>query len=204
MFRDQKSRLNQKKGAKNVQGGQNNNKAAVLIAIARAKGGDESVLLTLRSSNLSSHSGEVSFPGGKWEVGDASLLDTALRETHEEVGLCPTRINIIEELPESATRRGVRVKPFVGRVDSPEGLVINNGELQSLFWVPMGFLLSDQRIRTDIFELMGREYWSPVYRWMDYTIWGFTARVIVDFLNRVYGQNIGREHSAPEVKQKPK
>lgn len=187
-----------------MQSDQNKNKAAVLIAISQKEGGEESVLLTLRSANLSSHSGEVSFPGGKWEAQDASLLDTALRESHEEVGLCPTRVNIIKELPESATRQGVSVKPFVGRIDSPEGLVINGGELQSLFWVPMAYLIKDMRVRTDIFEVMGREYWSPVYSWMDYTIWGFTSRVLVDFMNQVYGQNIGREHAAPEVKQKPR
>lgn len=172
--------------------------AAVLIAIARARNGRESVLLTKRAEHLKLHSGEVAFPGGKWERSDGSLLATALRESHEEVGLLPSRVDITHELPLSQTRRGMKVKPYVGRVDSQEGLKPNNSELQSLLWVPLDFLLRDLRTRTDIFVSGGKEYWAPVYDWMDYTIWGFTARVMVEFLNRVYGSGITRHNEAPE------
>ncbi len=178
---------------------QRRDQAAVLIAIANANDGEESVLLTERALHLSIHSGEVAFPGGKREEADGSLLDTALRESHEEVGLEPSRVSIIEELPVAQTRHGIAVTPYVGRVDSSKGLVANDDELQSLFWVPINFLLEDSRKRTDIFTLDGREYWAPVYDWMGYTIWGFTARVMVDFLNKVYGQDIRRESDAPEV-----
>lgn len=178
---------------------QHRDQAAVLIAIANANDGQESVLLTERAQHLSIHSGEVAFPGGKRDATDNSLLDTALRESHEEVGLEPSRVNITHELPVSHTRHGISVTPYVGRVDSSQGLVANDGELQSLFWVPINFLLQDTRERTDIFTVEGREYWAPVYDWMGYTIWGFTARVMVDFLNKVYGQNIRRESDAPEV-----
>lgn len=175
------------------------NEAAVLIAIAEGEGGQESVLLTERAKHLSIHSGEVAFPGGKREAADSSLLDTALRESHEEVGLEPSRVSIIDALPLSNTRQGIRVAPYVGRVDSPAGLVPNDDELQSLFWVPVDFLLQDARTRTDVFSHQGKEYWAPVYEWMGYTIWGFTARVMVEFLNRVYDQEIGRESDAPEI-----
>lgn len=181
---------------------QERNQAAVLIAINEAADGQEFVLLTERAKHLSIHSGEVAFPGGKWESEDSSLLDTALRESHEEVGLAPSRVNIIEQLPVSHTRQGISVTPYVGRVESKDGLVANVDELQSLFWVPIDFLLKDRRERTDIFTVEGREYWSPVYDWMGYTIWGFTARVMVDFLNRVYGQDIQRSSEAPEVPYK--
>ncbi len=181
---------------------QERNQAAVLIAITEAADGQEFVLLTERAKHLSIHSGEVAFPGGKWESEDSSLLDTALRESHEEVGLAPSRVNIIEQLPVSHTRQGISVTPYVGRVESRDGLVANIDELQSLFWVPIDFLLKDIRERTDIFTVEGSEYWSPVYDWMGYTIWGFTARVMVDFLNRVYGQNIQRCSEAPEIPYK--
>ncbi len=183
----------------NVHAKQIRDQAAVLIAIAREQDGRESVLLTERAKHLSIHSGEVAFPGGKREVDDGSLLDTALRESHEEVGLEPSRVDIIDELPVSYTRHGISVTPYVGRVDSNKGLVANDGELQSMFWVPVEFLLRDTRERTDIFTLDGREYWAPVYDWMGYTIWGFTARVMVDFLNKVYDQNIQRASEAPEI-----
>lgn len=186
-----------------VQMKQIRNQAAVLIAITEEANGQEYVLLTERAKHLSIHSGEVAFPGGKWEEEDSSLLDTALRESHEEVGLEPSRVNIIDQLPISYTRHGISVTPYVGRVASSEGLVCNDGELQSLFWVPIDFLIQDIRQRTDIFTVEGSEYWSPVYDWMGYTIWGFTARVMVEFLNRVYGQNIQRDSEAPEVLYQP-
>jgi len=173
--------------------------AAVLIAIAQGAAREESILLTLRAQHLSAHSGEVAFPGGKKDEDDTDLLATALRETYEEVGLAPSRVKIIEQLPVSHTYRGVNVTPFVGLVDSQEGLRANDDELQSLFWVPMDFLKKDLRTRTDIFHINGQEHWSPVYDFDGYRIWGFTARVLVEFLNRVYALEIGRENAAPEI-----
>ena len=173
--------------------------AAVLIAMSELDGGDEGVLLTLRSEHLSTHSGEVAFPGGMRDQGDPTLCHTALREAHEEVGLEPNRVNIVGQLPASKTYRNVAVTPFIGRVDSPLGLTPNQGELQSLFWLPMRFLLSDNRVRTDIFEWRGREVWSPVYHWKEFTIWGFTARVLVDFVNHCGIGEIKRDNAAPEI-----
>ncbi|MFL0809702.1 MAG: CoA pyrophosphatase [Agarilytica sp.] len=173
--------------------------AAVLIAIAKDEQGKESVLLTQRAQHLKIHSGEVAFPGGKWEEQDVSLQETALRESEEEVGLARSRVEIVDQLSVTYTRNGISVTPYVGRVDSPLGLVANDGELESLFWVPVDFFLADARARTDIFRLDQREYWAPVYQWMNYTIWGFTARVMVEFLNKCYGSDIRRESAAPEV-----
>ncbi len=173
--------------------------AAILIAIANVESVTESILLTHRAEHLSLHSGEVAFPGGKWEPSDQNLMETALRESHEEVGLVPSRVDIIGQLPASCTRNKIKVTPYVGRVETEEGLTANVEELQSLFWVPLDFLVEDQRQRTDVFVLDGKEFWAPVYAWEGYKIWGFTARVIVDFLNRMYKQNITRQHSAPEV-----
>lgn len=183
----------------NVHAKQNEKNAAVLIAIARDEQGNDSVLLTQRAQHLKIHSGEVAFPGGKWEEQDESLQETALRESEEEVGLARSRVEIVDQLSVNYTRNGMSVTPYVGRIDSPSGLVANDGELDSLFWVPVDFFLEDSRARTDIFTVDQREYWAPVYQWMNYKIWGFTARVLVEFLNKCYGSNIGRESSAPEV-----
>ncbi len=173
--------------------------AAVLIALSQQTSGEESVLLTLRSEHLSTHSGEVAFPGGMRDNEDPCLRHTALREAHEEVGLEPDRVDIVDRLPVAKTYRDVMVTPFVGRVDSPGGLEPNDNELQSLFWLPLSFLLADKRVRTDIFQWSGREMWSPVYEWQGYTIWGFTARVLVDFVNHCGIGVIGRSNAAPEI-----
>lgn len=172
--------------------------AAVLIAVSRICGEDH-VLLTKRAEHLTSHGGEVAFPGGMWEPEDQNLQDTALRESFEEVGLHPQRVNIIAQLPACHTRRGVKVTPFVGEIDQPGGLTACPDELDSLFWVPLDFLIGDSRVRTDIFHVQGKHYWSPVYHFKGFEIWGFTARLIVDYLNKLHGTMISRENIAPEI-----
>lgn len=178
-----------------------NNQAAVLLAISDKPAGEEEILLTLRSPHLSSHSGEVAFPGGKWEPGDPDLCFTALREANEEVGLVPAEVSVIGELSPCYTRAGTRVKPYVARVPAGSRLTPNPGELADLFWLPLRVLQEDQRVRTDIFDFSGVEHWAPVYEYDYFKIWGFTARVLVEFMASFYGCTIERQHaSAPEVK----
>jgi len=174
--------------------------AAVLLALSNKPKGKEEILLTLRAEHLSSHSGEVAFPGGKWEPGDPDLRYTALREASEEVGLRPEKVEVFAELSPSYTRAGTRVTPYVARVAADSPLTPNPGELSDLFWLPLDVLRFDQRVRTEIFNFQGREYWAPVYIYAGFTIWGFTARVLVDFMADCYGIKLNREHhSAPEV-----
>lgn len=173
-----------------------NCQAAVLIALA-GEGEDERILLTQRAAHLTLHSGEVAFPGGKWEEGDASLAATAIRETHEEVGIKPDLVEMLGPMPARYTSRGMRVTPFVGRVPEDVEPTANLGELESFFWVPTAFLLEDQRVRTDLFEVVGGVNWAPVYDYMGYTIWGFTARVLVEFVNDFWSASISEQHTAP-------
>lgn len=179
--------------------------AAVLIAVDDSKGRhNEEVLLTLRAAHLKDHSGEVAFPGGKWEPGDEDLKATALRESYEEVGLPESEVEIVGELSSSYTRQGTKVTPYVGKVRADMPLKANPDELSALFWFPVRIVMEDQRVRTDIFELMGKEYWAPVYKFQDFTVWGFTARVLAQFIEGFYGVGISREHTAPEIKFRSK
>jgi 8-oxo-dGTP pyrophosphatase MutT (NUDIX family) len=171
--------------------------AAVLLVLA-GSGDEERILLTQRAAHLTLHAGEVAFPGGKWEPGDRDLQQTALRETHEEVGLDPASVEILGQLATAYTGRGIAVSPFVGRIAEADiELRANPDELESLFWMPTQFLLEDQRQRTDVFEFAGHQQWAPVYSYLGYTIWGFTARVLVDYANRFWSAGIGRDHHAP-------
>lgn len=172
--------------------------AAVLVALA-GSGEDERILLTQRAAHLTMHSGEVAFPGGMQEPQDASLRHTALREAHEEVGLRPELVSVVGQLPRASTRSGICVTPFVGRVLEDVELVANLSELESFFWVPTAFLLEDNRLRTDIFQSAAGEHWAPVYNYLGYTIWGFTARVLVEFVNRFWAAGLGLEHEAPRA-----
>lgn len=175
--------------------------AAVLLAVA-GEGEQQRILLTKRAEHLNIHKGEVAFPGGKWEPGDANLLATALRESREEVYLKEDQVNVIGQLEVCYTRAGMPVTPFVAQIAEGLDLRANAEELDALFWVPVDFFLEDQRERTDIFKRNDREDWAPVYRYSGFKIWGFTARVIVEFANTYCGVRIRREHSAPEVEFK--
>jgi 8-oxo-dGTP pyrophosphatase MutT (NUDIX family) len=170
--------------------------AAVLMALTDNES-DPTVVLTKRAEHLSSHSGEVSLPGGKWEIEDDSLLTTALRETHEEIGLESHLIEVLSSLPTLQTWQGMKVTPFVGVVPEALELTPNEGELDAIFHVPLRFFLEDNRIRTDLFPYKGANYWSPAYSFEGYEVWGFTARLMVNFLNDYVGANIQCDNSAP-------
>ena len=168
--------------------------AAVLILLVPSEGATEGgleIVLTQRAEHLRTHAGEVAFPGGMWELGDADLAATALRESWEEVGVSPEQVELLGSLPACETRQGIRVTPYIAHIQSVGILSANRDELDSLFTVPLAYLLGDPRIRTDVFSRQGRKWHVPVYEYRSdgcscgqiYTIWGFTAAVLVDFLN---------------------
>ncbi|WNO10115.1 CoA pyrophosphatase [Teredinibacter sp. KSP-S5-2] len=175
--------------------------AAVLIALCDSpdRHSGDHLLLTLRARHLNLHSGEVAFPGGKWEEGDIDLQATALRESYEEVGLRQESLEVIDQLPVAYTRKGMCVTPFAARVTEYHPLEANSDELDDLFWVPVEHFIEDRRVKTDVFRIQQRTYWAPVYEYGGYTIWGFTARVLVEFVNRHYNAGVTRQHTSPEV-----
>ena len=156
--------------------------AAVLIALTRDSA-DPSVILTKRAEHLNSHRGEVAFPGGKRDREDKSLLHTALRETHEEVGLKPACVDVIARLPVQNTRFEMLVTPFVGVVDPDVTLIANEGELDAVFQVPVSYFLDQSNLTKDLFT--GRDYslTMPCYIFEGFRIWGFTLGLLVDLLN---------------------
>ena len=167
--------------------------AAVLLVLLR-DGPKEKILLTRRSLGLREHSGEVAFPGGKHDDEDSSLYRTALREGFEEVGLTERMVVYRAELDAHYTRKGARVAAFVVDVRKQPDLVLCEAEIESSKWVPVSIFQQDLRCKTHIFRHMGQEYWAPVYRYEDYEIWGFTARVMVSFVNKFYGGQVARAH----------
>lgn len=174
------------------------NQAAVLVPVTDSRTQPE-VVLTKRADHLAYHSGEVSFPGGKWEDTDPSLTVTALRESEEEIGLPPAVVDVINVQRPQFSRSGMRVTPYVGIIPHEVSLRPNLGELDAIFRVPVEFFLEDRRAQTDIYVRDGQEWWSPVYYYEGYKIWGLTARVLVDFMNRAFDAKIERESDAPEL-----
>ena len=173
--------------------------AAVLIILSREDGAPK-ILLTKRTEGLRHHPGEVALPGGMWESEDDSLLDTALRESHEEVGLHAMHVSISGELPPTKTRKGVLVHAYIAHAQSDLAyLAPDKQEIASLKWVDIQHFTNDSRVQTDIFVVNGQEFWAPVYQVNDYRVWGFTARLLVNYVNTFHGSSITRSHKAKEV-----
>jgi 8-oxo-dGTP pyrophosphatase MutT (NUDIX family) len=153
--------------------------AAVLIPVV-AHPERLSVLFTRRTTHLKSHAGQVSFPGGRAEPGDASAEFTALREAKEEIGLADERVEILGRLPDYRTRTGFRVTPVVGAIRPPLELKPDPHEVEAVFEVPLDFLLDERNRERRTREFQGLQVGFYVYEYQGHVIWGATAGMLVN------------------------
>ena len=153
--------------------------AAVLVPIVAHAAG-LTVLFTQRTTHLKSHSGQVSFPGGRAEPGDASAEFTALREAAEEIGLPEGRVEILARLPDYHTRTGYRVTPVVGLLTPPLELAPDPREVAEVFEVPLAFLLEPQNRQRHTREFQGQTVGYYVFEYQGRVIWGATAGMLVN------------------------
>ena len=165
--------------------------ASVLIAILNYGEYIESpeLIYTQRSSHLSTHSGEVSFPGGKTEDGDASLFNTALRESYEEMSLKGEDVTMLGKLDYLISRHKIEVNPFIATVDKAQDLQANE-EIQEIFTVPLSFLLDPKNIKRESIERQGSVWEVPTWSLKNQKIWGLTAMITINFLNVCFDANI--------------
>jgi 8-oxo-dGTP pyrophosphatase MutT (NUDIX family) len=155
-----------------------NTAAAVLIPVIAHS--ELTVLFTQRTTHLKSHAGQVSFPGGRAEPGDASAEFTALREAGEEIGLAAERVEILARLPDYRTRTGFRVTPVVGLVTPPLELAPDPREVESVFEVPLDFLLDPKNHQRRTREYQGKQVGYYVFEYQERVIWGATAGMLVN------------------------
>lgn len=148
------------------------------------------LILTVRSNAMPTHAGEVAFPGGKRDPSDRDLLHTALRESHEEVGLNGDQVEVVGRLSPLPSRFGMKVTPFVGLVPAGIELIPEPGEIQTIFQVPLRFFLEEEPHLSPPREVHGRRMRMPSYYYEDKRIWGLTAFMILDLLNHVYDTRI--------------
>ena len=159
--------------------------AAVLVPIVMRPDGP-AILLTERASHLRNHSGQIAFPGGKMDEGDASPLATALREAEEEIGLDPRHVEPLGYLDPYLSSSNFVVVPSVAFVDPDAMLTPNPDEVADLFEVPLGFLMDEVN-----HELHSREWNGRMRRYyaMPYGtryIWGVTAGILRNMYERLY------------------
>ena len=153
--------------------------AVLLLIVNHARG--PTVLFTQRTSHLPAHAGQISFPGGRREDDDSDLEATALRESREEVGLDPERVEVLGRLPEYKTSTGFAVTPIVGWAEPPLAWRPDPAEVAEVFEVPLDFLLDARNHRHESAFYRGRmrHYWAMPFG--SRFIWGATAGMLVTF-----------------------
>ncbi len=153
--------------------------AAVLVPIVN-RGGGLTVLFTRRTDHLKSHSGQISFPGGRMEQRDPTPEATALRETREEIGLPEGEIEVLGRLNVRETGTGYRVVPVVGMLSPPLSLARDENEVAEIFEAPLDFLIdpANRRFETRVRGNVERQFYAIPYD--GYFIWGLTARILVN------------------------
>ena len=154
--------------------------AAVLIGLVdRADG--PTVLLTKRTDHLKDHAGQICFPGGRIEPEDATIEAAALREAEEEIGLDPTKVDIMQRLSPYDTTTGFRIHPVVGWIEPPFDITPDDFEVAEVFELPLAFILdpANHQRQSHIRNNQRRSYYVLPYQGR--FIWGATAGMLVNF-----------------------
>ena len=172
--------------------------AAVLVGLVQ-RGLHLSVLLTRRTEHLEHHPGQISFPGGHIEGKDVDAVAAALRETHEEVGVPPDRVQVLGRLDDYVTRTGFHITPVVGLIQAPLDFAPDPHEVDEVFEVPLAFILdpANHHCHQRIYEGRQRQFYAMPFG--DYYIWGATAGMLVN-LYQVLRQVL-RPGAAPDAPQ---
>jgi 8-oxo-dGTP pyrophosphatase MutT (NUDIX family) len=157
--------------------------AAVLLPIVKRS--SPTVLFTQRTSTLARHAGQVSFPGGRVNHDDASLVQTALRETTEETGIAAGCVSIAGFLEPYETGTGFAILPVVGHLSETFTLRPNPQEVAEVFEVPLAFLLAPANRQRHAADWQGRRREFYAYTYEGHYIWGATAAILVEFAERM-------------------
>ncbi len=164
-------------------------RSAVLLLLYR-KDGEYAVLFNKRTQKVEFNKGEICFPGGGMDEGDSGLLETALRETHEEMGISPASVTVLGELDETTTQAGFVIRPFVGTIPYPYEFRPSEDEVAEVLEAPVSLLLDTRNVED--------AHWahSKVYSFGEHKIFGATARILEQFLDAVGDLGLAGEMEA--------
>ncbi|MEZ5759308.1 MAG: CoA pyrophosphatase [Emcibacteraceae bacterium] len=158
--------------------------SAVLVPIVE-RGDQLSILLTKRSAHLKSHSGQVSFPGGRCDDDDLHAMATALREAKEEINLPQSHVEVIGAMEDYETVTGYSVSPVVGFVNPDFKMILQQSEVEEVFEVPLDFILNEKNHTIESIHWRGKKRYYYVFPHEQYKIWGATAAMLVRFARLV-------------------
>jgi 8-oxo-dGTP pyrophosphatase MutT (NUDIX family) len=168
--------------------------SAILFSIIPYNNKPYDLILIHRTDRGTRHRGEISFPGGKFESkNDKTLLDTAVRETEEEIGVPKNKIELIGCLDDFPTMTKYIITPFIAIIDKDQKLVKEEGEVRRILKVPIDFFIEKQNFREQAIDIGGNQFPVFYFNYIDsesnekYTIWGATAYMISSFIETVYG-----------------
>ena len=156
--------------------------AGVLVPLFE-RNGELHVVLTQRTGEVEHHKGQISFPGGVKNEQDITIIETALRETEEEIGLPRNAVNVLGMLNDFQTPSGFRITPVVAFLISVPSFSINTAEVSQIFDVPLSFFLDARNERVERHERSGKIMNVYFYRYGQYEIWGATAAMLQSFLH---------------------
>ena len=182
--------------------------AAVLVPLFYARG-EYHLLFTQRNRGLGSHQGQVCFPGGVRQEGDASLVDAALREAEEEIGLAREDIELYGELDDAATlTSGCRITPFVAFIPHPYSFKINPREVEQVFSIPLSALKDERYFKQgqrtaplwaakdegnfdqEYLTAQGQPYPAYFYEYQGHVVWGATAYIVRQLIELLQQQGL--------------
>ncbi|WP_412564886.1 CoA pyrophosphatase [Thalassobius sp. MITS945101] len=158
--------------------------AAVLVGLID-RGAGLHVVLTKRSSRLKHHPGQIAFPGGKVDAGDADVTAAALREAWEEVGLRPEQVEVLGHLPAHETVTSFTVTPVLGLIRDGFDPVAEPGEVEEVFEVPLAHLADPANYLVQSRRWRGQRRYYHTVPWGPYYIWGATARMLRGLAERM-------------------
>ncbi|MEL0629288.1 CoA pyrophosphatase [Psychromonas aquatilis] len=154
-------------------------KAAVLIPLVQ-RNNELHVILTQRALHLKHHPGQISFPGGRYEVTDNSLAITALRETEEEIGIEQHKVELVGHLTSIETNSGYHVTPYIGFVDNTHQISIDRSEVRASFEVPFSFIINPKNFTKTHWITNNKPHFSYCCVYQEYLIWGATAQMLIN------------------------
>ena len=164
-------------------------RAAILVPLYNWVG-EPYLIFTRRTEKVNYHKGQISFPGGAYQQEDKTLEATALRESWEEIGLCPKDVNILGELDNTPTlASNYIISPFVGSIPYPYEFRINSEEVEEIIQVPITALLDRSKFRQESQLCRGKVIPVYFYEYNGQVIWGATARILKQFLELIFEQD---------------